>query len=65
MKAEEVRALSPDQLEEELLKLKKEVFNLRFQMAAGQLENTARVRQARRDIARIKTIMREQSRAMT
>ncbi|MCH7889331.1 MAG: 50S ribosomal protein L29 [Proteobacteria bacterium] len=65
MKAEEVRALSPDQLKEELLKLKKEVFNLRFQMAAGQLENTARVRQARRDIARIKTIMREQSRAMT
>jgi large subunit ribosomal protein L29 len=65
VKAEEVRALSPDQLKEELLKLKKEVFNLRFQMAAGQLENTARVRQARRDIARIKTIMREQSRAMT
>ena len=65
MKAEEVRALSPDQLNEELLKLKKEVFNLRFQVAAGQLENTARVRQARRDIARIKTIMREQSRAMT
>ena len=64
MKAEEVRALSPDQLKDELLKLKKEVFNLRFQMAAGQLENTARVRQARRDIARIKTIMREQSRAM-
>ncbi len=64
MKAEEVRAMSPDQLKEELLKLKKEVFNLRFQMAAGQLENTARVRQARRDIARIKTIMREQSRAM-
>jgi large subunit ribosomal protein L29 len=65
VKAEEVRALSPDQLKDELLKLKKEVFNLRFQMAAGQLENTARVRQARRDIARIKTIMREQSRAMT
>ncbi len=64
MKAEEVRALSPDQLKDELLKLKKEVFNLRFQMAAGQLENTARVRQARRDIARIKTIMREQSRVV-
>ena len=64
MKAEEVRAMSPDQLKEELLKLKKEVFNLRFQMAAGQLENTARVRQARRDLARIKTIMREQSRAV-
>ncbi len=65
MKAEEVRAMSPDQLKEELLKLKKEVFNLRFQMATGQLENTARVRQARRDIARIKTIMREKSRAAT
>ncbi len=63
MKAEEVRAMSPDQRKEELLKLKKEVFNLRFQMATGQLENTARVRHARRDIARIKTIMREESRA--
>ena len=63
MKAEEVRAMSADQRKEELLKLKKEVFNLRFQTAAGQLENTARVRQARRDIARIKTITRESSRA--
>ncbi len=63
MKAEEVRAMSPDQRKEELLKLKKEVFNLRFQMATGQLENTAQVRHALRDIARIKTIMREESRA--
>jgi large subunit ribosomal protein L29 len=59
MKAEEVRDLSLDQLQDELIKLKKEQFNLRFQAATGQLENTARVRQIRRDIARIKTIERE------
>jgi len=56
MKAEDVRALSPDQLADELLKLKKEQFNLRFQKATGQLENTARNREIRRDIARIKTV---------
>ena len=56
MKAEDVRALSPDQLKDELLKLKKEQFNLRFQKATGQLENTTRVRVVRRDIARLKTI---------
>ncbi len=56
MKASDVKALSADQLKEELLKLKKEQFNLRFQKASGQLENTARVRQIRRDIARIKTM---------
>ena len=56
MKADDARALSPDQLSDELLKLKKEQFNLRFQRATGQLENTGRVRQVRRDIARIKTI---------
>lgn len=55
MKAEDVRALSPDQLADELLKLKKEQFNLRFQKATGQLENTARSREIRRNIARIKT----------
>ncbi len=55
MKYAEIRAMSDDQLKEELLKLKKEQFNLRFQKATGQLENTARVRQVRRDIARIKT----------
>jgi large subunit ribosomal protein L29 len=56
MKPDDVRALTLDQLEDELLKLKKEQFNLRFQRATGQLENTSRVRQVRRDIARIKTI---------
>ena len=56
MKAVDVRALTPDQRDDELLKLKKEQFNLRFQVATGQLENTARVRQVRRDIARIMTI---------
>jgi large subunit ribosomal protein L29 len=56
MKAGDLRAMTVDQLDDEVLKLKKERFNLRFQRATGQLENTARVRQARRDIARIKTI---------
>lgn len=56
MKAEDIRALSADQLTDELLKLKKEQFNLRFQKATGQLENTARNRQIRRDIARIRTV---------
>ena len=56
MKAEEVRALSPDQLNDELAKLKKEQFNLRFQKATGQLEKTARIKAVRRDIARVKTI---------
>jgi large subunit ribosomal protein L29 len=56
MKIADVRALSADQLEDEVLKLKKEQFNLRFQRATGQLENTSRVRQVRRDIARIKTV---------
>jgi large subunit ribosomal protein L29 len=59
MKAAEFRAMSLDQLDDELAKLKKEQFNLRFQAASGQLENTARVRQVRRDIARIKTIARQ------
>jgi large subunit ribosomal protein L29 len=59
MKAEEIRDLTLDQLDDELIKLKKEQFNLRFQGATGQLENTARARQVRRDIARIKTIRRE------
>ena len=56
MKASDVRAKSPDQLNDELAALKKEQFNLRFQKATGQLEKTARVREVRRDIARIKTI---------
>ncbi len=57
MKAEELRGKTPDQLKEQLLDLKKEQFNLRFQKASGQLENTARVRVVRRDIARIKTVL--------
>src|SRR5262249_5226464 len=56
MKPDDLRAMTVDQLDDEVLKLKKERFNLRFQRATGQLENTARVRQVRRDIARIKTI---------
>ena len=56
MKASDIRTMTEDQLTDELLKLKKEQFNLRFQRATGQLENTVRVRQIRRDIARIHTI---------
>lgn len=56
MKPGDLRDMTLDQLEDELLRLKKEQFNLRFQTASGQLENTAQVRQVRRDIARIKTI---------
>ena len=56
MKAGDARVMTPDQLSDELLKLKKEQFNLRFQRATGQLENTGRVREVRRDIARVKTI---------
>ena len=59
IKTEDLRAMTPDQLEDELLKLKKEQFNLRFQRATGQLENTTRVREVRRDIARLKTIVRQ------
>jgi large subunit ribosomal protein L29 len=56
MKSADVRAMTLDQLDDEVLKLKKEQFNLRFQRATGQLENTSRVRVIRRDIARMKTI---------
>jgi large subunit ribosomal protein L29 len=52
----DLKAMSEDQLDDEVLKLKKEQFNLRFQRATGQLENTSRVRVVRRDIARIKTL---------
>jgi len=58
MKAEELRGKSPDELKEQLLDLKKEALNMRFQRASGQLENTARMRVVKRDIARIKTVMR-------
>ncbi|CAM5357706.1 large subunit ribosomal protein L29 [Aquamicrobium terrae] len=63
MKAEELRAKTQDQLADDLASLKKEQFNLRFQKATGQLEKTARVRQVRKDIARIKTIAAEKSAA--
>ncbi|WP_330167766.1 50S ribosomal protein L29 [Bartonella grahamii] len=59
MRATELRAQTLDQMKDELAKLKKEQFNLRFQKATGQLEKTARVRQVRRDIARIKTFLRQ------
>ena len=59
MDAKELREKSPDQLRDELARLKKEAFNLRFQQATSQLENTARVRQVRREIARTKTILHQ------
>ena len=65
MKAEDVRAKSGDELKEELMKLKKEAFNLRFQKATGQLENTARIRHVRRDIARIRTILHQRGQSAT
>jgi large subunit ribosomal protein L29 len=60
MKTDDIRAMSPDQMEDAILGLKKERFNLRFQRATGQLENTSRLRETRRDIARIKTIAAQQ-----
>ncbi len=63
MKAADVRATTDDELKSELDQLAKERFNLRFQKASGQLENTNRVRQVRRDMARIKTILAERARA--
>jgi large subunit ribosomal protein L29 len=56
LNTDDLRTMTPDQLDDELIKLKKEQFNLRFQRATGQLANTARVREVRRDIARIKTV---------
>ena len=61
MKASEIRSMTPDERTDQLASLKKEQFNLRFQKATGQLEKTARVKQVRRDIARIKTIAAEKS----
>ncbi|MCL2717072.1 MAG: 50S ribosomal protein L29 [Alphaproteobacteria bacterium] len=60
MKVEDIRAMSEDEMDDAILNLKKERFNLRFQRATGQLENTSRMREARRDIARIKTIVAQQ-----
>ncbi len=59
MKSGELRTKSEDELKDSLIGLRKEAFNLRFQRASGQLENTARIREVRRDIARIKTILRQ------
>lgn len=61
--ATELRSKTSDQLSERLVELKKEQFNLRFQRASGQLENTARVRQVRREIATIRTLLGERNRA--
>ena len=58
MKIDEIRGMTPDQLAETLVSLKKEQFNLRFQKATGQIEKTHRVDQVRKDIARIKTVLR-------
>ena len=63
MKIDDVRGLTPDQLNEQLLTLKKEQFNLRFQAATGQLEKSHRAREVRRDIARIKTVLRSKAAA--
>ncbi|MCU9848434.1 50S ribosomal protein L29 [Defluviimonas sp. D31] len=61
MNAQELNAKTPDQLRDELVALKKEAFNLRFQQATGQLENTARMRAVRRDVARIKTVLNQKA----
>jgi len=58
MKIDEIRGMTPDQLAEQLLSLKKEQFNLRFQKATGQVEKTHRVDEVRKDIARIQTVLR-------
>jgi large subunit ribosomal protein L29 len=63
VKAEELRSKTPDELKSQLTTLKKEAFNLRFQGATGQLENSARMRLVRREIARVQTILAEKSRA--
>jgi large subunit ribosomal protein L29 len=65
LKVEDIRRMSDDEMDAEVLKLKKERFNLRFQRATGQLENTSRIREARRDIARLKTIARQKRAAQT
>ena len=63
MTANELKAKSPAELREQLLALKKEAFNLRFQQATGQLENTARMRAVRKDVARIMTVLNQQAAA--
>ena len=63
MDAKELSSKTPDQLRDELVALKKEAFNLRFQKATGQLENTARIRQVRRDVARVSTVLNQKAAA--
>ncbi|WP_112872940.1 50S ribosomal protein L29 [Paracoccus endophyticus] len=61
MKAQELKDKTPEQLREQLVALKKEAFNLRFQQATGQMESTARMRAVRRDVARVKTVINQQA----
>ena len=61
MNASELKEKTPDQLRDQLVALKKEAFNLRFQQATGQLENTARMRTVRRDVARVKTVLNQKA----
>ena len=61
MNAQDLRDKTPDQLRDQLVQLKKEAFNLRFRQATGQLENTARMRQVRRDVARVNTILSQKA----
>ncbi|MEM9968736.1 MAG: 50S ribosomal protein L29 [Pseudomonadota bacterium] len=63
MNAQELRDKTPDQLRDELVTLKKEAFNLRFQQATGQLENPARLRSVKRDVARVHTILNEKAKS--
>ena len=61
MKAQELSSKTPDQLKDQLVALKKEAFNLRFQQATGQMESTARMRAVRRDVARVKTVLNQKA----
>lgn len=63
MTADDLRGKTPDQLRDQLVQLKKEAFNLRFQKATNQLENTARIRKVRRDAARVKTVLNQKAAA--
>ena len=63
MKASELHDKTPDQLRDELVSLKKEAFNLRFQQATSQLENPARLRSVKRDVARVKTVLNQKAAA--
>lgn len=65
MKGKEIRELSDHELDEKVAELKEELFNLRFQLATGQLENKSRLSQVRRDIARVKTVLRERELGIT